>query len=116
MSSKYASEVTDKNNERSLWIGLILTTAFLMAEVVRGVMINSLALVFGAARRFTDCVTFAASLVTIRIGRCATESLYTFGYYRFESLAAAFNTVLLCLVAKFNVTLNARPLSCREAA
>jgi divalent metal cation (Fe/Co/Zn/Cd) transporter len=36
--------------------------------------------------------------------------LYTFGYYRFESLAAAFNTVLLCLVAKFNVTLNARPL------
>lgn len=84
MSSNHANEVTEGKSERPLWIALILTTTFLIAEVVGGVLTNSLALISDAAHMFTDSAALAVSLVAIRIGRRAADSLRTFGYYRFE--------------------------------
>lgn len=101
MSSNHANDVTEGKSERPLWIALILTTTFLIAEVVGGVLTNSLALISDAAHMFTDSAALAVSLVAIRIGRRAADSLRTFGYYRFEILAAAFNAVLLFLVAMY---------------
>lgn len=101
MSSNHANEVTEGKSERPLWIALILTTTFLIAEVVGGVLTNSLALISDAAHMFTDSAALAVSLVAIRIGRRAADSLRTFGYYRFEILAAAFNAALLFLVAMY---------------
>jgi cobalt-zinc-cadmium efflux system protein len=45
----------------------------------------------------------AISLAAIRIGRRPADSKRTFGYYRFEILAAAFNAILLFLVAIYIV-------------
>jgi cobalt-zinc-cadmium efflux system protein len=50
---------------------------------------------------FTDSAALAVSLVAIWIAKRAADRKRTFGYYRFEILAAAFNAILLFLVALY---------------
>lgn len=88
-------------NERNLWIVLGLTTAYMAAEVAGGIIFNSLALISDAAHMFTDAAALAIALVAIRIGKRAADHQRTFGYYRFEILAAALNAVALFFVAGY---------------
>jgi cobalt-zinc-cadmium efflux system protein len=88
-------------NEKSLWIVLVLTTGFMLAEILGGVLTKSLALISDAAHMFTDGAALAIALAAIRIGKRAADHKRTFGYYRFEILAAAFNAVVLFLVAAY---------------
>ncbi len=87
--------------ERSLYWALILTSVFLLAEIIGGLLTGSLALLSDAAHMFTDVTALAISLVAIKIGQRSTDLNRTFGYYRFEILAAVFNTILLFLVAMY---------------
>ena len=88
-------------NERNLWIVLGLTAAFMLAEIIGGVLTKSLALISDAAHMFTDAAALAIALAAIRISKRAADHKRTFGYYRFEILAAAFNAVVLFLVAGY---------------
>ncbi|MFO1315475.1 MAG: cation diffusion facilitator family transporter [Burkholderiales bacterium] len=88
-------------HERMLWIALALTTTFMVAEVVGAVVTGSLALLSDAAHMFTDSAALAISLVAIVIAKRAADTQRTFGYYRFEILAAAFNALLLFAVAVY---------------
>ena len=99
MGSGHSHAAQPGQSERPLWIALILTTAFLIAEIVGGILTNSLALISDAAHMFTDTAALAISLAAIRIGKRPADNERTFGYYRFEILAAAFNAILLFLVA-----------------
>jgi cobalt-zinc-cadmium efflux system protein len=101
MGAGHSHGVSAGQNERPLWIALFLTTTFLIAEVVGGILTNSLALISDAAHMFTDSAALAISLTAIRIGKRPADTRRTFGYYRFEILAAAFNAVLLFLVALY---------------
>ena len=82
-----------------LAIALALTTAFLIAELIGSYLFNSLALLSDAAHMFTDSAALAIALAAIRIGQKAPDDARTFGYRRFEILAAAFNALLLFAVA-----------------
>ena len=84
---------------RRLTIALWLTAAFLLAEIAGGVLFKSLALLSDAAHMFTDVAALAIALAAIRIGQRKADDRRTFGYRRFEILAAAFNAVLLFGVA-----------------
>jgi len=99
MGSGHSHAAQPGQNERPLWIALGLTTAFLIAEIIGGILTNSLALISDAAHMFTDSAALAISLAAIRIGKRPADSNRTFGYYRFEILAAAFNAMLLFAVA-----------------
>lgn len=88
-------------HERALWIALGLTVSFMVAEIVAASLTRSLALLSDAAHMFTDSAALAVSLVAIWIAKRAADRKRTFGYYRFEILAAAFNAVLLFLVALY---------------
>lgn len=88
-------------NEKSLWLVLGLTSAFMIAEIAGGLLTKSLALISDAAHMFTDAAALAIALAAIRIGKRAADHKRTFGYYRFEILAAAFNAVVLFLVAGY---------------
>ncbi len=90
-------------NEKSLRIALALTALFLVVEVVAGLITQSLALLSDAAHMFTDVAALAIALVAIQIGKRPADKRRTFGYYRFEILAAAFNAILLFLVAIYIV-------------
>lgn len=99
MGGGHSDGISEASNERALWWALGLTTAFLLAEVVGGIVTGSLALISDAAHMFTDTAALAVALAAIRIGKRPADSVRTFGYYRFEILAAAFNAILLFLVA-----------------
>jgi cobalt-zinc-cadmium efflux system protein len=88
-------------NEKRLWIVLGLTGAFLIAELIAAYVTRSLALLSDAAHMFTDVAALAVSLFAIRIGRRAADRKRTFGYQRFEILAAAYNARVLFLVALY---------------
>ncbi len=103
MGSGHSHAAQQGQNERPLWIALVLTTTFLVAEIIGGILTNSLALISDAAHMFTDSAALAVSLAAIRIGKRPADSQRTFGYYRFEILAAAFNAILLFLVAIYIV-------------
>ena len=88
-------------NERRLWWAFGLTGTFMIAEVAGGVIFNSLALLSDAAHMFTDVAALGIALAAIRIGRRPVDAKRSFGYERFEILAAAFNTLLLFAVAAY---------------
>ncbi|MFZ5520660.1 MAG: cation diffusion facilitator family transporter [Pseudomonadota bacterium] len=99
MSQGHDHALPSSGNERALKWALALTATFLIAEVVAGVWTQSLALISDAAHMLTDAAALAIALVAIRIGKKAADSRRTYGYYRFEILAAAFNAGLLFAVA-----------------
>lgn len=99
MSAEHNHSHITTTKERPLLFALLLTSAFLIAEVAGGLITGSLALLSDAAHMFTDITALAIALVAIKIGSRQADNKRTFGYYRFEILSAAFNTILLFLVA-----------------
>jgi cobalt-zinc-cadmium efflux system protein len=88
-------------SERRMWIVFGLTATFFVVEVVGGILTNSLALLSDAAHMFTDVMALAIAITAIRLSRLPADRKRTFGYHRFEILAAALNAVLLFLVALY---------------
>lgn len=88
-------------NERALKLALALTSTFLLVELVGGIVTKSLALISDAAHMFTDTAALAIALAAIQIAKRPADKARTFGYYRFEILAAAFNALLLFGVALY---------------
>lgn len=87
--------------ERRMWIVLALTAGFLVVEIVGGILTKSLALLSDAAHMFTDVMALAIAIAAIRLSRLPADRKRTFGYHRFEILAAAFNATLLFFVALY---------------
>ena len=88
-------------SSRMLAIALGLTTTFLIAELIGSFVFNSLALLSDAAHMFTDSAALAIALAAVKIGQRPADDARTFGYRRFEILAAAFNALLLFAVAGY---------------
>lgn len=87
---------------RLKWV-LAITGAFMVAEVVGGLMSGSLALLADAGHMLTDAGSLALSLFAIRFARRPANPGKTYGYVRFEILAALVNGAALLLIAGFIV-------------
>jgi len=85
--------------ESRLWLAFGLTGSFMIAEVIGGVVTGSLALISDAMHMATDAMALAIALIAIKVGRRAADLLRTYGYARFEILAAAFNALVLLGIA-----------------
>lgn len=89
-------------DRRHLVAALVLITGFMVAEVIAGVLANSIALISDAAHMLTDASAIALALLAMRIAARPARGAYTFGYRRAEILSAQINGVtLLLLVAYF---------------
>jgi len=88
-------------NSRMLGWALALTAIFLTAELIGAYVFDSLALLSDAAHMFTDSAALAIALAAVKIGQRPADEQRTFGYRRFEILAAAFNALLLFAVAGY---------------
>lgn len=88
-------------HEKPLWWALGLTTAFLVAEVIGGLVTNSLALLSDAAHMGTDVIALAIALFAVRLSRKPPDAKRTFGYVRMEALGAMINGGLLFVVAGY---------------
>lgn len=95
----HSHAVVTEDNAKKLTFALMLTVSFLIVEVVAGFITQSLALLSDAAHMFTDAAALAIALVAIKIGKMPADNRRTFGYQRFEILAALFNALMLFVVA-----------------
>lgn len=86
-------------HEKPLWIAFGLTAAFLIAEIVGGIITNSLALLSDAAHMATDVIALAISLFAVRLSRRPPDAKRTYGYARMEAIGALINGVMLFVVA-----------------
>ena len=78
-----------------------ITLAFLLIEVIGGVITNSLALLADAGHLLTDVAGIGLALFAIRIAARPADEGRTFGMYRAEILAAVVNAILLFAVAAY---------------
>lgn len=101
MSAGHQHTDTRAANALALRAALLLTGTFLIVEVIGGVLTGSLALISDAMHMLTDTLGLVIALVAIKIGERPADSRRTFGYQRFEILAAAFNAILLFVVAGY---------------
>lgn len=99
MSAGHSHALPTTQNQKNLLIALALTSTFLVAEVIGGIVTGSLALLSDAAHMLTDASALAISIAAIHIAKRAADARRTYGYHRFEILAAAFNAIMLFLVA-----------------
>jgi cobalt-zinc-cadmium efflux system protein len=88
-----------ERNRRALAAVLGLTTAFLVVEVVGGLITGSLALLADAAHMASDSASLALALFAFWLSGKAPTPNRSFGYKRAEILAALANGVTLVAVA-----------------
>lgn len=88
-------------NRRRLTIVLVLIVGYMVAEIVGGILTNSLALLADAGHMFSDAGALALSVFAIWIAAKPPTSTHTYGYYRTEILAALANGATLVAVAFF---------------
>lgn len=98
---EHSHAVVTKTNIKKLTFALMMTASFLVVEVVAGIMTQSLALLSDAAHMFTDAAALAIALVAIKVAQRPADNKRTFGYQRFEILAALFNASMLFMVAMY---------------
>ena len=77
---------------------LALTTTFMVAEVIGGLLTGSLALLADAAHMLTDAGGLALALIAIRFAERPATPQRTYGYVRMEVLSALTNAVVLLLL------------------
>jgi cobalt-zinc-cadmium efflux system protein len=84
---------------RNLRIALILTALLLVAEVVGGLLSNSIALLADAGHMLTDVAALSLALFVAWFSRQQETPERTFGYLRAEILAAFVNGATLLLIS-----------------
>lgn len=84
---------------RRLRIALAITGLFLVVEVIGGFLANSLALLADAGHMLTDVAALSLSLFVVWFSRQPHTPEKTYGYLRWEILAAFLNGATLLIVS-----------------
>jgi cobalt-zinc-cadmium efflux system protein len=84
---------------RRLTFALALIVAFMIGEVVAGILAHSLALISDSAHMLTDAGALALSLVVLRLAARPAGGNRTFGLRRSEILSAQANGAALLVLA-----------------
>lgn len=87
--------------KRGLLIALSITLLMMVAEIIGGILSNSLALLSDAGHMFTDSLALALSYLAMKFAEMPATDRRTFGFYRLEILAALANGVILVLISIF---------------
>ncbi|QHS21538.1 cation transporter [Virgibacillus sp. MSP4-1] len=88
-------------NKKALLISFCLIAAFMIVELIGGFLTNSLALISDAGHMLSDAASLGLSLVAFKIGEKAANTSKTYGYKRFEILAAFINGITLLAISLY---------------
>ncbi|HTH82471.1 MAG TPA: cation diffusion facilitator family transporter [Mucilaginibacter sp.] len=84
----------DHLNAAFIW-GIILNSAFVVIEVIAGLITGSLSLLTDAGHNLSDVVGLALALLAFKLTKVGSNSNYTYGYKRSTILVSFFNAVIL---------------------
>jgi len=87
------------HTEHRFLLSLALTGLILIAEVVGGLLTGSLALLSDAAHIFLDILALAMSYIALRVAALPPDDRHTYGFHRWQVIAALANGATLILVA-----------------
>ncbi len=82
-----------------LWLALLLTSAFVLAEAIAAWFAHSLALFSDACHNFADAAALGFSWYALWIAQKPSHTGMTYGYHRVGILAALVNAVSLVVIA-----------------
>jgi cobalt-zinc-cadmium efflux system protein len=85
-------------NMKRVIVALALTGTFMIVEVVGGILAGSLALLADAGHMLTDTMALALAAVAFHVSKRPADARRTFGYQRFQILAAFVNGLSLLLI------------------
>ncbi len=85
-------------NMRRVVLALILTGSFMVVEVIGGILSGSLALLADAGHMLTDTMALGLAAVAFHVSKRPADRKLTFGYHRFQILAAFVNGLSLLLI------------------
>lgn len=88
-------------NKKTLLVAFLIITSFMVVEAVGGYLTNSLALLADAGHMLSDSISLGVGYLAFSIGEKAADQMKTYGYKRFEILAAVFNGVTLVLISLY---------------
>ena len=89
---------TSATGRRLVW-SIFITAAFVVVEVIVGLISHSLALLSDAAHNFADALALFFAWYGVWIARKPSTQRHTFGYHRVGILAALVNAVSLVVIA-----------------
>ncbi len=84
-----------------LWISIALNLVITLAEIIGGLLSNSLALLSDAAHNLSDTASLGITLAAKKIAKRGSNAEKTFGYKRAEIIGAFINLITLVLIALF---------------
>lgn len=87
-----------ESNERRVLIAAVLTGAFMVAELVGGLVTGSLALLADAAHMLTDFAALFLAWLAFRLSRRPADAERTYGFDRLQILSAFANAVTLIVL------------------
>ena len=88
-------------NKKVLVISFTIITLYMLVEVFGGLWTNSLALLSDAGHMLSDAISLAIALIAFNLSERAATATKTYGYKRFEIIAAVVNGVTLIIIALF---------------
>lgn len=86
-------------DRRWLLAALALIVAFMIGEIVAGLLAHSLALVTDAAHLLTDAAALLVAIAASRIAERPARGAYTYGFARVDALSGQANGLTLLLLA-----------------
>jgi cobalt-zinc-cadmium efflux system protein len=87
-----------KSNIKRVQIALALTGTFMLVEVAGGILSGSLALLADAGHMLTDTMALALSAIAFRVSSRPADEKRSYGYQRFQILAAFVNGLSLLVM------------------
>jgi len=89
------SDISRPSTDNSFRAGIVLNIAIVAAELIFGLISNSMALISDAGHNFSDMLTLVFSWIAVRVSQREPTFRFTYGFRRSTILAAFINTLVL---------------------
>ena len=101
MGHDHTHDHTHGANKKVLLISFLIITSYMIVEAIGGFLTNSLALLSDAGHMLSDSISLAIALIAFKLAEKAASRSKTYGYKRFEILAAVINGVTLIAISLY---------------
>lgn len=101
MGHDHGHDHTHGANKKVLLISFFIIASYMIIEAVGGFLTNSLALLADAGHMLSDAISLGVALLAFKLGEKVASHHKTFGYKRFEILAAVLNGITLILISLY---------------
>jgi cobalt-zinc-cadmium efflux system protein len=98
-SHDHSHSISPAADRRWLAASLVVIVAFMVGEVIAGLLAHSLALVTDAGHMLTDATALVVAVIASRIAERPARGAYTYGFARVDALSGQASGITLLLLA-----------------